>query len=112
MLEKEKQMKNIKRKLCFAVFIILIITGSSYAHTLFANTDSNNDGTATITGMFSDGSSAAGLEFRLEDTNGKILLKDKMDQFGEYTFKIPDISYFIIIDGGSGHNIREKGPKK
>jgi hypothetical protein len=89
-----------------------MISSISYAHTLFMSVENNDDGTAVVTGIFSDGSTSAGLEFRLEDSNGKILLKDKMDQFGEYTFKIPEMPYFVIIDGGPGHNVNEKGPNK
>jgi hypothetical protein len=91
--------------------MFFLLTFAVSAHTLFMGVENNEDGTVTVTGMFSDGSSSAGLEFRLEDMNGKIILKDKMDQFGEFSFKIPDLPYFIVIDGGPGHCVREKGPK-
>jgi len=91
--------------------MFFLLTFAVSAHTLFMGVENNEDGTVIVTGMFSDGSSAAGLEFRLEDMKGKIILKGKMDQFGEYSFKIPDTPYLIVIDGGPGHCVREKGPK-
>lgn len=105
-------MNKIKISIVCA-FILICTAQTALAHTLYMSVQKNDDQTALVTGMFSTGATAAGLEFRLEDKDGKILLKDKMDEFGEYTFKIPDAApYYVIIDGGPGHVTKEQGPKK
>lgn len=100
------------KKAILSTIVLLLISTTAYAHTLYMSVETNDDGTALARGMFSTGATAAGLDFRLEDENEKIILKGKMDEFGEYTFKIPDSEYYVVIDGGPGHTVKEEGPKK
>lgn len=105
-------MNRIRKTLILTGLIILFSALPAFSHTLYMSVEKNDDGTVLVTGMFSTGATAAGLEFRLEDENEKPILKGKMDEFGEYTFKIPEKPYYIVIDGGPGHTVKEKGPEK
>lgn len=104
---------KLTKKISLFSIIFLMVSSIAYAHTLYMSVDDNEDGTVLVTGMFSTGATAAGLEFRLEDKNEKVILKGKMDEYGEFTFKKPDVNpYFIIVDGGPGHKVKEEGPEK
>ncbi|MFH2066852.1 MAG: hypothetical protein ABIK15_16760 [Pseudomonadota bacterium] len=83
--------------------------GSVLAHTPLCSCYDNGDGTVTCEGGFSDGSSAAGVEIRIIDDKDKELVKGKMDQGSEYTFKKPAASYQVVFDAGEGHKIEIKG---
>ena len=72
----------------------------------------NEDGTVTVSGMFSTGGTAAGFPLLLEDGQGKIIKKMKMDDDGEITFEKPGSPYTIILNGGPGHTMREEGPAR
>jgi hypothetical protein len=64
-----------------------------------------------LRGAFSDGSSAAGVEVRVEDGSGKTLLQGRMDKAGEFSFRKPAVPFAFVFDGGPGHQIRGKGGK-
>ncbi|MCD4718522.1 MAG: hypothetical protein K8S13_01495 [Desulfobacula sp.] len=83
--------------------------GICYAHTPLCSCYDNADGTITCEGGFSDGSSASGVEMRVEDKSGKILIKGKMDEDSEYTFDKPAKDYKVIFDAGEGHEIEVDG---
>ena len=46
---------------------------------------------------------------RVEDKSGKELLKGKMDEDSEYTFKKPSDPYKVIFDAGEGHVVEIDG---
>ncbi len=96
----------VKMKL-FAVTLAtgLFLAGMVYAHTPLCSCYDNGDGTVTCEGGFSDGSSASGVEMRVEDKAGKVLIKGKMDQDSEYTFEKPKSAYTVVFDAGDGHRI-------
>ncbi len=79
------------------------------AHTPLCSCYDNGDGSITCEGGFSDGSSAAGVEIRVEDKGGKVLLKAKMNEDSEYTFDKPSVAYKVIFDAGEGHAIEVDG---
>jgi hypothetical protein len=79
------------------------------AHTPLCSCYDNGDSTVTCEGGFSDGSSAAGVQMRVEDTAGKVLIKDKMDENSEFNFKKPDGTYRVVFDAGQGHVIEIDG---
>lgn len=79
------------------------------AHTPLCSCYDNGDGTITCEGGFSDGSSAAGVEIRVADKSGKVLIKGKMDEDSEYTFDKPDGSYKVEFDAGPGHLVEVDG---
>ncbi|WP_253694408.1 hypothetical protein [Treponema sp. OMZ 791] len=76
----------------------------------------NGDGTFLCEGGFSDGSSAAGVEIRIEnpkekDAKKKVLFTGKLDKNGELTIKYADIKvkdFLIIFDAGPGHIVKVK----
>ena len=105
-------MRKILPDLSACMVLALILNSQALAHTLFMTVEDNEDGTVTVQGMFSTGAVASRVEVRLENEKGKVLWKWKTDEYGECTFKKPDVSYTIIMDFGSGpgHQAREEGP--
>ncbi len=83
----------------------LFFAGIVCAHTPLCSCYDNGDGTITCEGGFSDGSSASGVEMRVEDQAGKVLVKGKMNEDSEYTFNKPKSAYTVVFDAGDGHRI-------
>jgi len=79
------------------------------AHTPLCSCYDNGDGSVTCEGGFSDGSSAAGVQMRVEDVQGKTLSRCTMDENSECTFKKPSASYKIFFDAGPGHVVEIDG---
>ncbi|MCP4722338.1 MAG: hypothetical protein GY860_23000 [Desulfobacteraceae bacterium] len=75
------------------------------AHTPLCSCYDNGDGSITCEGGFSDGSSASGVEMRVEDKGGKVLVKGKMSEDSEYTFDKPSSTYQVVFDAGEGHRV-------
>ncbi len=73
------------------------------AHTPLCSCYDGGDGTVVCEGGFSDGSSAAGVEIRVKDKKGNVLIKGKMDEFSEFTFDKPSGPYTVEFDAGPGH---------
>ena len=105
-------MKKTFTSLLAFLILALVLNSQALAHTLYMTVEDNEDGTVTVQGMFSTGATGAGIEVRLEDEKGKVLLKGKTDDDGECTFKKPGVPYTIIMDfgPGPGHQAREEGP--
>lgn len=94
------------------LLLCLTVALPAGAHTLYMNLVDNEDGTVTVEAMFSTGSSGTGLPLILEDENGQVIKKMKLDENGEATFDIPDQPYSVFLDGGPGHTVRKAGPAK
>ncbi|MCP4722470.1 MAG: hypothetical protein GY860_23675 [Desulfobacteraceae bacterium] len=75
------------------------------AHTPLCSCYDNGDGSITCEGGFSDGSSASGVEMRVEDKGGKVLTQGKMSEDSEYTFDKPVAGYKVVFDAGEGHRV-------
>lgn len=90
----------------FGLMLMLFLTNYSYAHTPLCSCYDNEDGTVTCEGGFSDGSSAAGVTMLVVDKSGKVLIKGKMNEDSEFTFKKPDVPYTVIFDAGPGHVVK------
>ncbi len=60
-------------------------------------------------GGFSDGSSASGVELRVETARGRILLKGEMSENSAYTFDKPAIDFTVVFDAGQGHLVEVHG---
>ncbi|MDY6830646.1 MAG: hypothetical protein SWC96_02210 [Thermodesulfobacteriota bacterium] len=101
-------MKNLIVVLGIAGMVVMG-AGLCLAHTPLCFCYDNGDGTVTCEGGFSDGSSAAGVEMRVEDKDGKVLIKGKMDEDSEYTFDKPAVPYKVVFDAGEGHVIEIDG---
>ena len=87
----------------------LLLAGQVLAHTPLCSCYDNGDGTITCEGGFSDGSSAAGVEIRILDAAGKVLVKGKMDEDSEFTCKKPKGPYKVQFDAGPGHLVEVDG---
>lgn len=87
----------------------IFLSGQVLAHTPLCSCYDNGDGTVTCEGGFSDGSSAAGVEIRVEDKNSKVLIKGKMDEDSEFTFNKPKGPYKVQFDAGPGHLVEVPG---
>ena len=99
-----------RASLMFGALILgLIFTPVSMAHTPLCSCYDNGDGTITCEGGFSDGSSASGVELRVESADGKVLIKGKMSEDSEYTFDKPSDAYKVLFDAGEGHMVEVDG---
>jgi len=94
-----------------AVAFVALMAVSASAHTLFMNLNDNEDGTVTVEGMYSSGAVASKTEIRLESLDGKVLLKGRTDEDGEFEFDKPDQPYSVILDAGPGHVTSGDGPQ-
>ena len=95
----------MKRLITLSLFIALATT-PALAHTPLCSCYDNGDGSITCEGGFSDGSSASGVEMRVKDDSGKIMVQGKMDEDSEYTFEQPRGKYTVVFDAGEGHRIQ------
>ncbi len=114
-------MRKILIPLFAVVMIGFFLSPVASAHTPLCSCyeEENEDGTITITceGGFSSGASGAGVKMLIvekemykDNKEGKefyegklIILKGKMNEDSEFTFKKPDASYIVIFDAGPGH---------
>lgn len=88
--------------------LVLAWAAPALAHTPLCACYDNGDGTVTCEGGFSDGSSAAGVEMRVE-AGGKVVIQGKMDDFSEFSFDKPAGDYKVVFDAGEGHKIEIEG---
>ena len=86
----------------------VLLSGSLFAHSAIMSCFDNGDGTITCEGGFSDGSSASGVKFRIEQ-NGKATYSTKMNEDSEVTFDKPNSTYNAVFDAGEGHRVFIKG---
>lgn len=94
------------KRVSFTLLILLVMSVSvASAHTPLCSCYDNGDETVTCEGGFSDGSSASGVEMKVVDKQGKILIKGKMSEDSEYTFDKPSGEYTVLFDAGEGHAI-------
>ena len=85
-----------------------LLTSSLFAHSAIMSCFDNGDGTITCEGGFSDGSSASGVNFKVEQ-NGKAVFEAKMSEDSEVTFQKPNSAYTAVFDAGEGHQVLVKG---
>ena len=103
-------MKRNAMFVLFAVVFSLVLGSAAFAHTPLFTCWDNGDGTISCEGGFSDGSSAAGVEIRVEKKDGgEVLHATTLDQFSEATFDKPDVPFVVIFDAGEGHRITIDG---
>ena len=89
--------------------MVVMGAGLGLAHTPLCSCYDNGDDTVTCEGGFSDGSSAAGVQMRVEAKDGKVLIEGKMDEDSEYAFDKPAVPYTVVFDAGEGHVIEIDG---
>jgi hypothetical protein len=93
------------KKIILGAFLAI---NTLFGHTAIMSCFDNGDNTITCEGGFSDGSSASGVVFKVEQ-NGKTLIEGKMSEDSEFTFKKPQGDYRAVFDAGEGHTIIIKG---
>ncbi|MEA3353236.1 MAG: hypothetical protein U9Q33_05440 [Campylobacterota bacterium] len=86
----------------------ILASSPLFAHSAIMSCFDEGDGTITCEGGFSDGSSASGVKFRIEQ-NGKAIFSTKMSEDSEVNFKKPNGSYNAVFDAGEGHQVYIKG---
>lgn len=92
-------------KKIFGICLILALaTAPAFAHTALMSCFDEGDGTITCEGGFSDGSSASGVELRVEQ-NGKPIHTTKISETGDVNFSKPKGNYVVVFDAGKGHNV-------
>jgi len=88
--------------------VSMLLSSSLFAHTAIMSCFDNGDDTITCEGGFSDGSSASGVKFRVEQ-NGKAIISGKMSEDSEFNFKKPNGKYTAVFDAGEGHKVYVSG---
>lgn len=91
---------SIRNSLVIAA--IAAFSGNAFAHTALMSCYDEGNGYITCEGGFSDGASAEGVEFRIEQ-NGAVIMRSKMDEFGEVYFQKPAAGFTVVLNGGEGH---------
>ena len=101
----------LKRTITLLMMLALgaFLPGPALSHTPLCSCYDGGDGSVVCEGGFSDGSSAAGVEIRVKDKDGNVLIKGKMDEFSEFTFDKPSGSYTVEFDAGPGHVVEIEG---
>lgn len=89
------------------IFSLSILASSAFAHSAIMNCFDNADNTITCEGAFSDGSSASGVYFIIEQ-NDKEIFETRMNENSEVTFEKPDGEFTAILDAGEGHEVYVK----
>ena len=84
---------------------LVLMSTSALAHTPLCSCYDNGDGTVLCEGGFSDGSSAAGVDIRVLDSNGNVVLEGVMSELSEFEFEKPDGEYKVVFDAGPGHDV-------
>ncbi len=102
-----------KKVLILAVAIMAfgLSPGPTWAHKPLLSVSDNNDGTMSIEGGFSDGSSAAGHKIILRNKEtGEILRETKVGEDGTLDLKKPAVNFTVTLDAGEGHLVTQVGP--
>lgn len=90
------------------VFLLILSSTFSFAHTALLNCFDNGDNTITCEGGFSDGSRVSGVNFLILQ-KGQTILESKFDSDSEVTFKKPYGDFSVLLDGGEGHKVSIDG---
>lgn len=84
--------------------LALVSTTSLFAHTAVMSCFDNGDNTITCEGGFSDGSSASGVKFTLEQ-KGQIVLNTRLSEDSDITFDKLKDEFTVVFSAGEGHKI-------
>lgn len=100
--------KTMKKIILLTSTLLIVLVSIASAHTALMSCFDEGDGTITCEGGFSDGSSASGVKFRIEQ-NGATVLETKMNEYSEVNFKKPEGDYQAVFDAGEGHKVYVDG---
>lgn len=98
----------MKKIALLTTILLMLLISTASAHTALMSCFDEGDGTITCEGGFSDGSSASGVKFRIEQ-KGKVILETKMSEYSEVNFKKPGGDYQAVFDAGEGHQVYVDG---
>jgi len=94
------------RRLCILLLATLPgVPALCEAHSPVFDCFSENDGSVSCEGGFSDGTSATGVAVRVLDASEKLLLSGKIDAEGRFSFARPTGDFHIVFDAGAGHSV-------
>jgi len=85
--------------------LMIASSTSLFAHTAIMSCFDNGDNTITCEGGFSDGSSASGVVFTIEQDKN-VVLKTKLSEDSDITFDKLNGEFTVVFDAGEGHAIR------
>lgn len=88
--------------------VLITLTPAAFAHTALLSCFDEGDETITCEGGFSDGSSASGVNFYVEQ-NGEKVIEEKFDELNSVNFEKPEGDFSAVFDAGDGHQIIIKG---
>jgi len=92
------------------LIILSLVYTMSYGHKLLMNVFDNEDNTITVEGLYSSGQKTSGAMIRVESlVSGEVLFKKRFPQESELIINIPSEPYQVVLDGGPGHIVVEKG---
>lgn len=86
------------------IYMITLLAIGAFAHTPIMSCIDEGDGTITCEGGFSDGSSAGGVAFKLEQ-KGQVILNEKLNSQSEINFEKPNDPFIAIFDAGPQHEV-------
>ncbi len=95
-------------KKVFLSLTLITLTPAAFAHTALLSCFDEGDDTITCEGGFSDGSSASGVNFYVEQ-NGQKVIEEKFDELNSVNFEKPEGDFNAVFDAGDGHQIIIKG---
>ena len=87
---------------------LLALSPAAFSHTALLSCFDEGDSTITCEGGFSDGSSASGVEFYVEQ-EGKKVVEMKFDELNSVNFEKPEGDYTAVFNAGDGHRVILKG---
>ncbi len=89
-----------------AAVVISTVTLSgmpAHAHNALISCFDNGDNTVTCEAGYSDGAPSSGQLVRVLQTNKRLIVEAKFDKEGTYTFKKPDVAFYVEFVGDSSH---------
>jgi hypothetical protein len=91
------------------LLLCLCLALPAQAHTPLFDCFDNGDDTITCEGGFSDGASAAGVDIRVLDAQGKVLEQGKLDVQGSIILKRPAGEFSVVFAAGEEHSLTVLG---
>jgi hypothetical protein len=92
-----------------SVPLLALAAAAAYAHNAICDCFDNGDDTITCEGGFSDGGKAVGVQLRVLDPAGKVLIQGVMSEQSDYTFAKPKVDFRVEFDAGQGHVVTIDG---
>jgi hypothetical protein len=91
------------------IVVGLVLLGTTlFGHSALMRCFDNGNAIITCEGGYSDGSSANGVDVYVEQ-NQKALIRGKMSESSEFSFRKPNGAYRVVLDAGEGHRVSVDG---